>query len=135
MVLLRNHKFFVSLKIKICFFMELLEKKDWIRLENDMSSRWELTPTTDTSDATYQHLFQLVKTQVVEWLESDMDKLVNSLYRLDIREKDVQKAFEATTTEAIADGLTTLILHREVEKYDSRKKYREERENQEKNQK
>lgn len=109
--------------------METLEKKDWIQLENDISSKWELTLPTDTSKATYENLFQLVKTQVVEWLQSDMDKLVNSLYRLDIREKDVQKAFEATKMEVIADGLTTLILHREVEKYYSRKKYREEREN------
>lgn len=111
--------------------MEILEKNDWIRLENDMSSRWELTLPTNSSDTTYEHLFQLVKTQVVAWLQYDMDKLVHSLYRLDIREKDVQKAFEATKMEDIADGLTKLILNREVEKYYSRKKYREERERQE----
>lgn len=108
--------------------METLEKKDWLRLENDMSSRWELPVTSDDTNTTYNSLFQLVKTQVVEWLQYDMDKLVNSLYRLDIREKDVQKAFEATKMEDIADGLTKLILNREVEKYYSRKQYREQQE-------
>jgi hypothetical protein len=40
-----------------------------------------------------------------------------------VREKDSKKAFEENNTQQIAAALTQLIVQRQMEKYESRKKY------------
>lgn len=54
-------------------------------------------------------------------LEKDFQKLLNLLYRIDVDESKVRKAFaDATPSWRLAE----LIIDRELQKVDSRKKYR-----------
>lgn len=65
----------------------------------------------------------LIETGVFDLLMNNSDHLAWLLYRIDVREKDSQKAFEEGSTRQIAAALTQLIVQRQMEKYESRKKY------------
>jgi hypothetical protein len=65
----------------------------------------------------------LIEAGVYDLLMNNSEQLAWLLYRIDVREKDSKKAFEENNTQQIAAALTQLIVQRQMEKYESRKKY------------
>ena len=65
----------------------------------------------------------LIEAGVYDLLMNNSEQLAWLLYRIDVREKDSKKAFEENSTQQIAAALTQLIIQRQMEKYESRKKY------------
>ncbi len=56
-------------------------------------------------------------------LESDLEKLVNILYRIDIEEDKVNRALASNGTEEAVSGIADLIIQRQIQKLEIRKKY------------
>lgn len=64
-----------------------------------------------------------IESGVYDLLMNNSEHLAWLLYRIDVREKDSQKAFEESDTRKIATVLTQLIVQRQLEKYESRKQH------------
>ncbi len=60
---------------------------------------------------------------VLHLLNSDLPKLLQILYRIDVEEKSVKEAMIADDTELIAERIARLILKRELQKAELRQKY------------
>ena len=76
-------------------------------------------------DALYKALKERLASRLIEFLDYDMEGLINLVYRLDIREKDFDAAMRGPSTRIIAEQLAELIIRRELEKAYTRKLYRE----------
>lgn len=60
---------------------------------------------------------------VLKLLNSDLPRLLQILYRIDVDEKAVKEAMIAEDTEIIAERIARLILKRELQKAELRQKY------------
>lgn len=87
---------------------------------------WELSINEGPTD--YEYFLQTLKSQLSKqlcyYLDSDMEYLINTLYRRDIREKDFHAAMQQSSLSQIADALAEVIIKRELEKAYTRAKYR-----------
>lgn len=63
--------------------------------------------------------------KISELMDSDYDKLLNALYRIDINEKKLHDLFSGKNREFIPAALADLILERQLQKVIWRKKYRD----------
>jgi len=64
-----------------------------------------------------------LSTKIQQLLSSDINQLLNILYRLDVSESKVKQAFKLMTEEEIANQLAILIIHRVKQKVEIRNKY------------
>lgn len=68
-----------------------------------------------------QDFFHLLTERIKYLLRNDMTKLQHSLYRIDVAEANVKKAFEAESIDEIATRLAEKVLERQAEKVKTRK--------------
>ncbi|MEI6507747.1 MAG: hypothetical protein WCO54_04635 [Bacteroidota bacterium] len=73
----------------------------------------------------YDELLNWLTEQVVYLMLNDMEKLLGVLYRIDVNEKKVKQAFAQTQPQKIAPLIAELILQRELQKAESRLKYKQ----------
>ncbi len=73
----------------------------------------------------YDELLNWLTEQVVYLMLNDMEKLLGILYRIDVNEKKVKQAFAQTQPQKIAPLIAELILQRELQKAESRLKYKQ----------
>src|SRR4051812_4563965 len=66
--------------------------------------------------------------EIVKMLMHDMEKLLNILYRIDVNERKVKEAFAQSDPKRIAPELARLIIEREMQKAETRLKYRDKEE-------
>ena len=67
--------------------------------------------------------FLKLLTQVIQHLlDSDFERLMNGLYRIDVDENKVKLAM---TTDDVAENIARLIIQRELQKVETRRKYRQ----------
>lgn len=57
-------------------------------------------------------------------LDNDFERLLNAMYRLDINEDKFKIALSGIGTKAISEEITDLIITREIQKLETRIKYR-----------
>ncbi len=57
------------------------------------------------------------------FLDTDMSRLVNALYRIDISESKVKQILAISESNQIGNELAELIINRELQKIETRKKY------------
>ncbi len=67
-------------------------------------------------------LLELFTKRVEEMMRDDLGLLLSSLYRLDVEEHKIQTALKSSTVPA-AEGIAYLIIERQKEKIETRKKY------------
>ena len=68
--------------------------------------------------------FQLILAKLIRHLlNNDFERLINGLYRIDVSEEKVKQALSASGD--IAEEIATLIIRREMQKVETRKKYRD----------
>lgn len=92
--------------------------KDFVK--SDYSS---LIPSND-----YEKLEEFRKyltEKMKEMLDKNYNLLINTLYRIDISEKKLSQLFAAKNKESIPEKLADLIIERQIEKINFRKRYRE----------
>ncbi|MEO1051686.1 MAG: hypothetical protein AAFX87_13745 [Bacteroidota bacterium] len=64
-------------------------------------------------------------TSIINYLlDKDFQRLLNSLYRIDVSENRVKDVLSNESPDAIAPGIAELIIERELKKAETRKKYK-----------
>jgi len=77
----------------------------------------------DSETVSLENLKEILNLKVVYLLTYEMEKLLQLFYRLDLNEKKVKEIFAQSSAHKIAPALVDLILERELEKIETRKKY------------
>jgi hypothetical protein len=67
-------------------------------------------------------LLEFFTRRVEEMIRTDLDLLLSSLYRLDVEEHKILRALKSNTVPP-AEGIAALIIERQKEKIETRKKY------------
>ena len=68
--------------------------------------------------------FQLILAKLIRHLlDNDFERLINGLYRIDVSEEKVKQALSASGD--IAEEIATLIIKREMQKVETRRKYKD----------
>lgn len=89
---------------------------------NLISENFDLKTFIDVSD--YESLLNALAKAVKNYLDSDLNGLLNTLYRIDINESDVRGILTTAPPEKMEKLLAEKILQRELQKVHTRRKYR-----------
>ncbi|MEZ4916555.1 MAG: hypothetical protein R2836_06170 [Chitinophagales bacterium] len=95
--------------------MDILKQQ----IQNTLSLRADLTEAVKNEE----QLLKLVEQYVQELIDTDFEKLLLVLYRLDVSEKKVKQALEINGAEKASNSIAKLILEREKEKAETRKNF------------
>ena len=68
-------------------------------------------------------LHNYLTSAIRELLDTDFNRLLNALYRIDVSEQKVSEAINLEAPDKIAATLATMIIDRELQKVVTRKKY------------
>jgi hypothetical protein len=66
-----------------------------------------------------------IKVVIDHCLQHDFERLLNAMYRLDIEESEFEKVISGAYGNDISGKLTDILLKREFQKVQTRKRYRE----------
>lgn len=89
-----------------------------------LSARWGVAPRAgDTGGGDYAYLLEVLTDRVSHLLAHRHQKLMASLYILDVSERRYNEAMSGKTHADRAAALARVILERETEKIASRRKY------------
>ena len=77
-----------------------------------------------STEVTTAEDFQLILAKLIRHLlDNDFERLINGLYRIDVSEEKVKQALSASGD--IAEEIATLIIKREMQKVETRRKYKD----------
>lgn len=82
-----------------------------------------LLPATDNEHEKFVAFRQLLIRRIEELAEKDMQKLLWILYRVDVSEKKLNETLKQTPPEKFAEVMADMIIQRQIEKAESRKKF------------
>jgi hypothetical protein len=74
---------------------------------------------------TLQQVRDFLKERIGNLLDTNPQRLMSILYRIDVAESAVQQAFETAPPGLLAQELAELVLERELQKLETRRRYRE----------
>ena len=74
---------------------------------------------------TLEQLKEYLTKKISELMENNFDKLVNTLYRIDIDEDKLQLAFTDKNKKKLPEEIAALIIERQLQKIEMRRKYKE----------
>jgi hypothetical protein len=80
-------------------------------------------PATDNQEEQLRYIRQLLVARIDELIRTDFDKLKWILYRIDINEKKLTEALKADSEADAASIMADMIIARQIEKAESRKKF------------
>ena len=100
------------------FSLQISVSKDF--LKSDSSS---LIPNTDFERL--EEFRKYLTERMKDMLDNNYNLLINTLYRIDISEKKLGELFSSKNKESIPGKLADLIIERQIEKIDYRRRYRE----------
>ena len=107
-----------ELKKEEVFSVQKFISKDFI--QNDYSS---LIPNNDFERL--EEFRKYLTKKMRDLLDNNYNLLINTLYRIDVSEKKLSELFSEKNKESIPGKLADLIIERQIEKINFRKKYRE----------
>ncbi len=73
--------------------------------------------------ADYHNLKNILTARITELLKSNLNELLRILYRVDVAEHKVKNAFKCISEEEIADQIAQLVIERQMQKIEIRRKY------------
>lgn len=73
---------------------------------------------------TFEEVKAFLRHHISDLLDRNPQRLMSVLYRIDVAESDVHRTFETAAPDALIDELVELILHRQLQKIETRRKYR-----------
>ena len=100
------------------FSIQKFVSKDFVK--SDYSS---LIPTNDFEKL--EEFRKYLTEKMKDLLDKNYNLLINTLYRIDISEKKLAELFSSKNKEYIPQKLADLIIERQIEKINFRKRYRE----------
>lgn len=78
-----------------------------------------------SKDENFEDLTKKLSIYLNQLLDKDFNKLISILYRIDVSQEKASKALAANKNiESAGDTLARLIIHRQMEKIETRRKYR-----------
>jgi hypothetical protein len=92
--------------------------KDFVK--NDYSS---LIPNNDFERL--EEFRKYLTEKMRDLLDKNYNLLINTLYRIDISEKKLAELFSSKNKESIPERLADLIIERQIEKIEFRRRYRQ----------
>lgn len=107
-----------ELKQEEIFSIQRFVSKDFVK--SDYSS---LIPNNDFERL--EEFRKYLTEKMKDMLDNNYNLLINTLYRIDISEKKLSELFSSRNKESIPEKLADLIIERQVEKINFRKRYRE----------
>lgn len=81
-----------------------------------------LPQTTDTIEQLKQ-IRKVLIARIEELAEKDMERLFSALYRIDVSERKIKETLVSHPPENFATVIADLIIERQLEKAESRKKF------------
>lgn len=90
-------------------------------LHSALSKNWGLTHDPSLS---MEDLRRVLRSRIKELLQDDFHALVQLMYRLDIDENRFHSAMSAPGSDERVNTLTDLIIERELQRIEFRRKYR-----------
>jgi hypothetical protein len=100
---------------------------DFIPITSSLFESFEIDhsylPDAADEDARFQQLRKVLVTRIEELIQKDIEKLKWILYRIDVSEKKVYEALASNAALHYPDVLADLIIERQIEKAESRRKY------------
>jgi hypothetical protein len=100
------------------FSIQKFVSKDFVK--SDYSS---FIPTNDFEKL--EEFRKYLTEKMKDMLDKNYNLLINTLYRIDISEKKLAGLFSSKNKESIPQKLADLIIERQIEKINFRKRYRE----------
>jgi len=100
------------------FSIQKFVSKDFVK--NDYST---LIPNNDFEKL--EEFRKYLTEKMKNMLDKNYNLLINTLYRIDISEKKLAELFSSKNKEAIPNKIADLIIERQIEKINFRKRYRE----------
>lgn len=98
------------------------EKMEALLWSYEIVTSDRLIPVEDQS---YEELKEKLASYLNHLMTTDFNKLVSILYRIDIaQEKAMSALAENDQIETVGETLARLIIHRQLEKIETRRKYR-----------
>jgi len=85
--------------------------------------RFELEPLEN--ELSESELIRHLSKAIRFYLDKDFNKLLNILYRIDVKETDIKQILTASPPNEIAETLAVTVIDREKQKIQTRKKYRD----------
>ena len=70
-----------------------------------------------------ESFFDAVRQRIKDLLDTDMERLLHTLYRIDVAENNVREVLAHENPDDIDTAITELIMKRIREKIETRKKY------------
>ena len=70
----------------------------------------------DSESAFLKYLHKVLSERIVFYLRSDMDKLMQALYKIDVSDRDTDQAFNLGEIHLVAERLSELIIKRQLKK-------------------
>ncbi len=107
-----------ELKKEEIFSIQKFVSKEFVK--SDYSS---LIPNNDFEKL--EEFRKYLTEKMKDMLENNYNLLINTLYRIDISEKKLSELFSSRNKESIPEKLADLIIERQIEKINFRKRYRE----------
>ena len=97
-----------------------------IEAGQSIGKEWQLPAFSPENelDTQVEALKERLTGRLIDYLSHDMEFVINTLYRLDIRERDFHAAMQGRSLREIAASLAEIIIRRELEKAAWREKYR-----------
>ncbi len=74
-------------------------------------------------DTDYDEMLHVIEARVIDFMSRDPELLFSYLYRLDIKESDIQHALSIQNTEEPSHTLSKLILKRQIQRIETKKRY------------
>lgn len=100
------------------FSIQKFVSKDFVK--NDYSS---LIPNNDFERLEEFRIYLTEKMR--DLLDKNYNLLINTLYRIDISERKLAELFSSKNKESIPERLADLIIERQIEKIEFRRRYRQ----------
>jgi len=88
-----------------------------------INKNWPDTVQPVDAAETENGIFEAVRRRLRYLLDNDMERLLHTLYRVDVPEIRVREILSTATPDAIDASLTDLVLRRIEEKMETRRKY------------
>lgn len=93
-------------------------------LEEFLERNFGLIQTSnDNMEDPVSRLRSLLGARIKELIRHDLDRLLQALYRIDVKDSDSDKAFKLGDIDQISIALTELIIQRQIKKLEYSEKF------------
>ncbi|MCO4756226.1 MAG: hypothetical protein KC478_17215 [Bacteriovoracaceae bacterium] len=77
----------------------------------------------DSESAYLEYIQKQLAMRVKFFIQTDMDKLLQALYRIDVNDRETDQAFSLGEINAVSEKIAQLILKRQLQKLDYSKEF------------